>query len=114
MIKMKVGLAQMRSEKGDWQGNLDHAERFISDAKAQGCDIVVLPEMSLSGYCDPARFPHSVQTLASPWIARFVELTAKYAIAASGGFIEANPGGKPFISQVVAQDGRIICHYRKI
>ena len=74
----------------------------------------ILPEMSLSGYNDPAAFPESVQPLSSPFIEQFVALTSRYGIAASGGFIEANPGNKPFISQVFANGGRILAVYRKI
>jgi predicted amidohydrolase len=42
-----------------------------------------------------------------------VELTAEHGIAASGGFIESNPGGKPLVTQVLAQDGRVVGVYRK-
>jgi len=111
---MRIALAQMRCEKGDWDGNLTRAEAYIASAREAGCDVVVLPEMGLSGYCDPARFPESVQPLDSPWVRRFVEMTAAHGIAASGGYIEANPGGKPFITQVLAQDGRVVGVYRKV
>jgi predicted amidohydrolase len=113
MPRLKLALAQMRSEKGDWAGNLERVERYMAQASAQGCDIVVFPEMSLSGYCDPTRFPESVQPLDSEWIERFVRLTGQYGITASAGFIEANPHGKPFITQVLAQDGCLIGSYRK-
>jgi predicted amidohydrolase len=113
MPTLKLALAQMRCEKGDWAGNLERVERYMEQARAEGCDIVVFPEMSLSGYCTPARFPESVQALDSEWLERFVRLTKQYGIAASAGFIEANPEGKPFITQVLAQDGRMIGSYRK-
>jgi predicted amidohydrolase len=104
----------MRSEKGDWEGNLARTDDYMRQAAAQGCHIIVLPEMSLSGYADPAKFPHAVQTLESHWIQHFIALTARYKIAASGGFIEANPGGKPYITQVLAQNGRLVGVYRKV
>ncbi len=85
----------------------------MAQASADNCDVIVFPEMSLSGYNDPAKFPDSVQPLNSEWVTRFVTLTGKYRIAASAGFIEANPRGKPFITQVLAQDGRMIGFYRK-
>jgi predicted amidohydrolase len=113
MPRLKIALAQMRSEKGDWPGNLQRVEDYMAQASAEHCDIVIFPEMSLSGYNDPARFPGSVQPLDSEWVSRFVRLTEKYHVAASGGFIEANPDGKPFITQVLAQDGRTIGSYRK-
>jgi predicted amidohydrolase len=110
---IKIALAQMRCEKGDWSGNLERIERYMAQSRAEGCDIVAFPEMSLSGYCDPTRFPESVQPLESKWVEKFVRLTGKYGIAASAGFIEANPEGKPFVTQVLAQDGRMIGSYRK-
>src|SRR3954468_13193996 len=112
-IPLKLGLAQMRCEKGDWAGNLESASQYMRHARSAGCDIVVLPEMGLSGYCDPARFPDSVQPLGSPWIQKFVDMASEHGIAASGGFIEANPNGKPFITQVLTQGGRITGIYRK-
>lgn len=114
MTTIRIALAQMRSEKGDWAGNLEQVESYMRQATARGSDVVVFPEMSLSGYCDPSRFPESVQTLDSPHMVRFVELTRRYGIAASAGFIEANPGGKPFITQVLAHDGRVAGVYRKV
>src|SRR3954449_11387675 len=107
MTRVKLALAQMRCEKGDWPGNLARAEARMAEAAAAGCDALVLPEMGLSGYCDPARFPDSVQPLGSPWIQKFVDMASEHGIAASGGFIEANPNGKPFITQVLTQGGRI-------
>jgi len=113
MPPLRIALAQIRSEKGDWPGNLERAERYMAQARAQGCDIIVFPEMYLSGYCDPATFPDAIQPLNSEWIEKFVELTTKYSVAASAGFIEANPDGKPFIAQVLAQDGHMVGAYRK-
>ncbi len=114
MTRLKVALAQMRCEKGDWPSNLGRTESYIAQASEAGCHVVVLPEMGLSGYNDPSRYPESVQTLESPYIQQFATLTARYGIAASGGFIEANPGKKPFITQVLAQEGHITGVYRKV
>ena len=114
MVKLKIALAQMRCEKGDWPGNLAHTEEYMAQARSEKCDIIVFPEMGLSGYCDPARFPDSVQPLDSPWVQQFVDLTARYEIVASGGFIESNPAGKPFITQVLTQKGRMLGFYRKV
>jgi predicted amidohydrolase len=113
MPKLKLALAQMRCEKGDWEGNLRRVDELMAHARSQECDIVIFPEMGLSGYAVPAKFPDAVQPLDSPRVQRFVDLTARHGIAASGGFIEANPAGKPFVTQVLAQDGRILGVYRK-
>ena len=113
MTDLTVALAQMRCEKGDWSGNLARTAQYMAEARTAGAHVAVFPEMGLSGYCDPARFPDAVQTLDSPWIRQFVALTAEHGIAASGGFIETNPGGKPFVTQILAQEGHLVGVYRK-
>jgi predicted amidohydrolase len=113
-VKVRVALAQIVCPKGEWEHNLRHAAEYMAQAAAQGCDIIVFPEMSLSGYGTPDKFPDLPTSLDSPWIERFAALTAEHGIAASAGFIEASPGGKPFITQVLAQDGRVVGVYRKV
>jgi predicted amidohydrolase len=114
-MRLRVGLGQIRCEKGDWVGNLATVEQYMARAHDAGCDVVVFPEMSLSGYCDPRKFPEAVVGLESEWVRRFVELSGRYGVAASAGFIEENgEGGKPFITQVMAQNGEIAGVYRKV
>lgn len=113
-MKLKIALAQIRCEKGDWTGNLRRVEELMAQASKQGCNVIVFPEMGLSGYCNPTLFPDAVQALDSPLVRQFVDLTARYPIAASGGFIEAKPEGKPYITQLLAKGGRIVGTYRKV
>lgn len=86
----------------------------MAQAREQGCHVIVFPEMGLSGYCDPAKFPGAVVPLDSSFVRQFVHLTRQHGITASGGFIEQHPRGKPFIAQVVARDGEILAVYRKM
>jgi predicted amidohydrolase len=113
-MRLSVGLAQMRCEKGDFAGNLRRVEELAAQAREAGCDMLVLPEMSLSGYCTAESFPDVPQTLDTPWLAQLATLTSKYGLAISAGLVEANPDGKPYITQVLAQDGRITGVYRKV
>lgn len=113
-MKLKIAMSQMRCEKGDWEGNLRRTEEFMSEAAAQGCQVAVFPEMGLSGYCCDEHYREAAQPLDSPLVRRFVDMTTRYRIAASCGFIEANGEDKPFVTQVLAQNGRIIGVYRKV
>jgi predicted amidohydrolase len=113
-MKLKIGLAQMRCEKGDWEGNLRRTEELMSEAAALGCEVVVFPEMGLSGYCYDENYTEAARALDSIEVRRFVDLTARYGVAASGGFIEANGGDKPFVTQVLAHNGRVVGAYHKV
>jgi predicted amidohydrolase len=48
--KFKIALAQITCKPGDKTGNLRKIERTAKKAKQQGADLVVFPEMALTGY----------------------------------------------------------------
>lgn len=47
---LRVGLAQINPRVGDLPHNLAKVEEFLSRAEQAGCDVVVFPELTLSGY----------------------------------------------------------------
>jgi predicted amidohydrolase len=76
-------------------------------------DVLGFPEMSLTGYADPALYPQAVVHLDGPEVAALLEMTRGREMTVLAGLIEANPQGKPFITQIAARDGRLLGHYRK-
>lgn len=110
---MRIALVQMRCEKGDIRGNLRRIGDEIAAAEERGVDLIVFPEMSISGYVDPTTMPDAVMELDAPAIAEFVRMTAGTRVSAIAGFVELNPDGKPFITQIVARDGKLDGFYRK-
>ena len=47
---MKIALAQINTTVGDLAGNVDIMVRHARDAAAAGADLVVFPELSITGY----------------------------------------------------------------
>lgn len=47
---MKIGLAQMACALGDVRANLEKTLRFIAAAREEGVELLILPELSLTGY----------------------------------------------------------------
>jgi NAD+ synthase (glutamine-hydrolysing) len=50
MMKIKVGLAQFNTKLGDIQANLEKHLALITRAKSQQADLLIFPELSLTGY----------------------------------------------------------------
>jgi len=48
--KLVVAAAQIPTVPEDIDTNLEAHLDYIAQARAQGCDLVVLPELSLTGY----------------------------------------------------------------
>jgi predicted amidohydrolase len=108
-----IGLVQMHCPKGEVDANLRTIEAHVREAVARGVDLLCFPEMSITGYIDPARWPAAVLRLDGAEVARFVALTAGSGMTVLAGLVEANPAGKPFITQVAARSGRLVGVYRK-
>ena len=104
----------MRCEKAAIFENLESMNDYLVEAAALQVDIVGFPEMSLTGYADPTRYPQVMLNLNGPEIARFLRVTRWFPGTVLAGFVEANPGGKPFITHIAARQGVLSGVYRKI
>jgi predicted amidohydrolase len=111
--KLKIGLVQMRSEKGAVAENLRRTAEYLEEAAEKGVDVVAFPEGSISGFIDPTRFPEAVLRLDGPEVARFLRLTEGFPGVVLAGIIEENGRHKPYITQLIARDGQLLGHYRK-
>jgi predicted amidohydrolase len=113
MTAITVGLVQMRCEKGAIAANLAAIEASLRAGAAQGAEILCFPEMSITGYINPNAQPETVLRVDGPEVARLLTLTREIPVTALAGLVERNDGGKPFITQLVAREGRLLAVYRK-
>lgn len=104
-----ISLVQQNCQKARFADNLASTARFVSQTDA---DIVCFPEMSLTGYLDPVRHAESVLRLDSAEVRDFCALSTGRTLVA--GIVEHNPAGNPFITQIVATDGKLAGAYRKV
>lgn len=106
-------LTAIRCGKGEVPANLAGHLEVLAAARSAGCDLAVLPEMSLTGSVDPATHPGRLITLGDPAISRLVAATAGGVVAICFGIAERDPDGQPRITQVFAVGGEITAVQRK-
>jgi predicted amidohydrolase len=112
-MKLKIGLVQMRSEKGAIEDNLKAISGFINEADKRGVDILGLPEGSITGYNNPTKYPQATINVNGPEVAALLQMTKGEKPTVLAGLIEKNPDGKPFITQAIAHNGKMTGLYRK-
>jgi predicted amidohydrolase len=111
---LRLGLVQMLCEKAALRANLAQMAEIYHEAVARGVAVIGFPEMSLTGYIDPRKWPEAVLRLDGPEVAEAVALTRGHATALLFGLVEAHPNcDKPYITQVAARDGAVLAVYRK-
>lgn len=110
---VKIGLIQMRCEKGAIAENLESFSQHIAEADTRDIDIIGFPEMSITGYTNPTKYPESIVRLDGAEMGAVLEMTKGRKVTVLAGLIEENPKSKPFITQVVIRNGLCIGYYRK-
>ncbi|KUO76803.1 MAG: nitrilase [Clostridia bacterium BRH_c25] len=113
MGELTLGLVQMRCQKGAIEYNIISMYKYLEECKKKGVEIVCFPEMSITGYIDPLKYPNAVISRYNASIQRVADMSFIYQTIIIAGFAEKNYKGKPYITQFVAKDGKIVGCYRK-
>lgn len=110
---MRALLASINCQKAEIDLNLAVHKQIVDEANAMDCDLAVFPEMSLTGYLDPAAHGEHIVDLDSAPILILIELGASCGIDLLFGIVERNSTSKPYITQIHASNCKISGIYRK-
>jgi predicted amidohydrolase len=110
----RLALAQIDTHLGDVAANLDAHLATIARAKRGGADLVVFPELSLTGYMlqDLADQVALTSTAADPVFRRL--LAASRGVDLVVSFVERDPRHSLFIAAVYLSAGAVVHLHRKV
>lgn len=111
-MDFKVALAQTKPKLGCVADNLIMIEEQIALAISNKAELIVFPELALTGYFLKDLVPDVAISLDSPEIARLKQLSAEIAIVI--GFVEATADYRFFNSAVFLDKGEIVHIHRKV
>ncbi|HWM89555.1 MAG TPA: nitrilase-related carbon-nitrogen hydrolase [Thermoanaerobaculia bacterium] len=109
---LTVGLAQIDCRLGNVAANVERHLHWIGQARERGVDLLVFPELSLTGY----RLLHLTSGVALPPSAPELRLLAKAArpMAVVLGFVEESDRGVLHNTAVLLADGAPPLFHRKL
>ena len=105
-------LAQIKPKLGCVADNLALIEERIQQAIAAKADLVIFPELALTGYFLKDLVPEVARRLDSPELRRLVELSRQISI--SVGFVEETSDYRFFNTALYLEDGAIRHLHRKV
>jgi predicted amidohydrolase len=108
---LRVGLAQIDSKLGDLDANLKRAGEAIAEARAAGADLVVLPELCLSGYAIGSSDNEVALRADDPALS---ELAGAGEGSVTIGFPEVSRGGRVYNSAAYFEAGTLVHVHRKL
>lgn len=109
---MRVAAAQVACMPGDVAANLASHLAAIANARARGVELVVFPELSLTGYESRPDLGRLARTATCAELRALAD--ASRGMTLTVGFIEANPTGKPFNSVAILGGGHVVAVHRKL
>jgi len=117
MNDLRAAAVQFQHQSGDKSSNLEIVREYIAKAAAQGVDLVVFPEMCITGYWHLRDFPRAdLEALAEPvpggeTTQALLTLAKEHELSVGAGLIEQGEDGRLFNTYVVAMpDGRTAKH----
>ena len=114
--KFKVALAQISCKRGDKAENIRKVEDKVTEAKQQGAELVIFPELSLTGYTVRDQIYELAETIPGPSTSVLEKLARKTGTYIVFGMPELSEKTQATIYNVavlVGPDG-IIGKYRKM
>jgi len=112
MRDVRVALAQIAPKLGDLGANLALHLEHIHDAVGQGAQVVVFPELSLTGYHLADQVPEIALPRHAPALEPLREASRRIDIAA--GFVEDGPGHRFFNAVAYFSRGELLHVHRKV
>lgn len=109
---LKIGLAQIDCRLGDLEANVERHLGWIARGREAGVDLLVFPELSLTGYRLLHLTPRVALPAVSPVLARLAEAAGPMRVVL--GFVEEGETGVLHNSAVLMEGGEPVYLHRKL
>ncbi len=112
MQSLRIALAQVAPRLGFLDENLVRHHALLAEARERGADLVVFPELGLTGYLLQDLAAEVAMRLDDPRLAGLAAETA--GLSAVVSFVEESADHRLFISAALIEDGAIRHVHRKL
>jgi len=113
---LTLGLAQIKTRLGDVQANLEKHLAYIDEAARQGVDVLVFPELSLTGYVVQDLVPTLAHapTPDDPVFKPLLAATQARSMDVMVGFVDEDARHRFFISAAYLSQGQVLHVHHKV
>jgi predicted amidohydrolase len=113
-MQLTLALAQIATRLGDVQSNLEKHLEFIKQAKAQKADLIVFPELSLTGYVLQDLVPTVAHRPADEDAIFQPLLRASQGLDIVVGFVDEDARHRFYIASAYLSGGRVLHIHHKL
>lgn len=113
---MKIATVASDTVWKDLHKNIELTHHHVAKVKQlyPNVEVILFPEISLAGFIVDPSNADVAEPLSGATIQSIQDIAKDFGVALICGFVEKNPGGKPFNTQfVISKEGKLIAYYRK-
>jgi NAD+ synthase (glutamine-hydrolysing) len=115
-MNVRIGLAQMHPKIGNVAANLDAHLEYIAEAKAQGVELLLFPELSLTGY-NVQDLVYEIATQPnreSMAFKKLLDASADYSMDLMVGFVDTDNRSRYYIAAAYLSSGEVLHVHHKV
>ncbi|APE32354.1 NAD+ synthetase [Halomonas aestuarii] len=109
---LRVGAAQINATLGDVDANLERHLEMIAEAHQAGLELLVFPELSLTGYSLGSRVIELACPAQDPRLAALARVAGEMQVIV--GFVEEASPGEYYNALAILQHGEVQAVHRKL
>jgi len=111
-MKIRIATAQIKPTLGNIDANMEIAERAIREAKEKGVQLLVFPELGLTGYYLRDMVPVVAMHDKHHVIAKLMDHSRDLSLVI--GYVEESADHQFYNSALYLEQGRIVHRHRKV
>jgi predicted amidohydrolase len=112
MNRVRIALAQLAPKLGALEDNLERHRAVLAEARERGANLIVFPELGLTGYLLQDLAADVAMRLDDPRLAPLLAETR--GVSAVVSFVEESADHRLFIAAALVEDGQIRHVHRKL
>jgi predicted amidohydrolase len=112
VTSLRIAIAQIAPVLGGLDENLERHRALVEEGRAGGAQLVVFPELGLTGYLLQDLAAEVAMRLDDPRLAKLAATTRGLSVAVS--FVEESADHRLFIAAALIEDGEIRHVHRKL
>lgn len=109
---LNVAVAQIAPEIGNLNANLDKVRAYHGQAREEGADMVIFPELTMTGYTLGEEISRYALTQSSTVFQELLSLSKKGSMIV--GYVERSPRGRIYNAAAMMDKGRVVHIHRKV
>ncbi len=111
-VRLKAGIAQIDCKLGDLTHNLQLHLQMVKEARGAGVELLLFPELSLTGYGLGTRVPEVALARHAPMVLDLAQAAGDMTVVF--GFVEEGPAAQFYNAAVAVRNGRVVHLHRKL